>query len=315
MEQLCGVEWITERDIDIFLTEELRLNASFAGWLTSRCIAGPGLALPARETRVSVIFDRETDVLALFTREGGGTFALLIEDKIAAEFQPDQMTDYVKRGEQGIRDRLWDGFAVAVFAPRNRFPIGDLPVGIACISFEDAADILDGTGAGDARARYRAEFLRRAASPRIATVRPVDQETQQWWGEVNALVRETYGDFLLPSNPSNDSWVAPRWRGQPAWLRLDIKGRTGQVALALKGVSEKAARALLASCPHEGFDVMKRAGWVDPAIVAVDEFPKYVVKDDLAVARDAILAAYGQAFAIYQFWRANRDKFDLLAPR
>ena len=87
------------------------------------------------------------------------------------------------------------------------------------------------------------------------------------------------------------------------------------MALALKGVSEEAARDLLSRSECAGLAVVKKASWVDPAIVVTEEFTKYAVGDDLTEAQSAILSAYGGAYRLYEFWRENSEAFAQLASR
>ena len=109
MEISCDVTWFAERDIDVFLAEELRTNEYFCRWFLSKLARADAVSAPAYRTRVSAPDDagRETDVEALFRTLRGDIHAVFIENKIKAGFQPNQMEDYLDRAERGKRDGKW----------------------------------------------------------------------------------------------------------------------------------------------------------------------------------------------------------------
>jgi hypothetical protein len=53
------------------------------------------------------------------SRISGDILGKVIEDKIAAPFQPEQANRYQQRGEQGIRDGQWNRFTTCVCAPEG----------------------------------------------------------------------------------------------------------------------------------------------------------------------------------------------------
>lgn len=313
MDELCGVSWFAERDIDVWLAEELKLNGAFARWLLKKVDAPETLKTPAAETHVSIVQGRETDVEAIFSSSDGRRFALLIEDKIKANFQPNQMADYFKRGDRGKIEGRWNAFAVLIFSPGYRVHTSEISAGAKTVSFEEAADFLRTQASDDFRAAYRAEFLQRASSPRAVVARDVSELATKWWEAVNSLIRAKYGSFLREQVPKTTSFVSPRWVEQPSYLRLDIKGYSGEVALALIDFSEAAAKELLNLNNADGLFIKKKAGWKDPAICVAGRFPKYDVGDDLSDASEGILIAYGYAHRLFLFWQANRVAFDSLA--
>jgi hypothetical protein len=310
---MCCVSWFAERDIDVWLAEELRLNDVFSRWVLERVGAPATVNTPASECRISVVQGRETDVEAVFERSDGGRFALLVEDKIKAAFQPNQMEDYFRRGEIGKNEGRWREFAVLVFAPAYRQCTAGNCAGATTMSFEQAVDFLRSRQSENLRIVYRTEFLEKASLPKAIVASDTADAESKWWAEVSKRVAAEFGDFLAPQSPTIDSYVSPRWSGQPPYLRLDIKGRNGEVALALKGFSESDARGLMALPASEGLAVVKKPMWKDPAICVLGGFQKYEVLQDISEAWPGIHAAYSGAFRLYDFWRSHRETFDRLA--
>ena len=162
---VCELTSFAERDIDVWLAEELRFNASFCRWFLEQVGVAPIPSLPAYRCLVSVTDEtgREDDVQAFFRLPNGGTFALLVEDKIKAAFQPNQMEDYLERGHKGVRLSSWNAFAVVVFAPSYRQLY--VPDEVKIIKFDAAAKALQEGALNYERIEYRATFLQQANKP------------------------------------------------------------------------------------------------------------------------------------------------------
>src|SRR3974390_226134 len=103
--KLCEVKSFLERDIDIWLSEELRVNPAFSRWFCQQVgLPADEIEHPAIRTRISVMGENgETDVEALFHLASGRTIALLIENKIEHSLTSDQVERYFDRGRCGIR--------------------------------------------------------------------------------------------------------------------------------------------------------------------------------------------------------------------
>lgn len=115
----CDIYRFEERDIDLLIAEELRVNAAFAKWFVHQATPAAKLTGPAQRTRVSVVEDgSESDVIACFSEKSGGTHWVFIEEKITARMMPDQMERYLRRAEAALHRSEITSFAVVFFAPR-----------------------------------------------------------------------------------------------------------------------------------------------------------------------------------------------------
>ena len=92
------VEWLRERDIDLLVCSELHSGESplhrllVGGWSDGNArFLGAGVSYPQP--------DGETDIVVLFESDSG-RLVLLIEDKIDAEYQPEQPERYRARAER-----------------------------------------------------------------------------------------------------------------------------------------------------------------------------------------------------------------------
>ncbi len=56
---VCGINKFVERDVDMLLAEELRVNAAFGKWLMDKFGASADLIFPAAHINVSVAVSRK----------------------------------------------------------------------------------------------------------------------------------------------------------------------------------------------------------------------------------------------------------------
>lgn len=113
-----------ERDLDLFLLEELHSNKDFARWFAEYLDLG-GFVLKNIEHSVSAKFDArwgETDVLAYFSKESE-VVAVLIEDKIAANFADRQAARYHERASDLVTNGKADRYVTVLIAP-NSYLVG-----------------------------------------------------------------------------------------------------------------------------------------------------------------------------------------------
>jgi hypothetical protein len=105
----CDGPNVREIHIDFLLEEEFRVNPNFLNQFiedAGKHVDGPFSVESVKRSRADSF--GEADLIVVYRRSEGndqGT-AILIEDKIRAEFQPDQSERYRKRGEQG-KGRQW----------------------------------------------------------------------------------------------------------------------------------------------------------------------------------------------------------------
>lgn len=314
----CDIHWFAERDIDVWLAEELKFNAGFARWFLNKLGQPSSMSVPAYRTRVSVVEGRETDVEALFRTAEGSTFAVLVEDKIKAGFQTNQMEDYVERGKLGTKRGNWSGFAVAVFAPRYRMPFPKaLPPTVVALEFEEAAKRIASSEPHDARAIYRARFIERAAQPKVIVAENENQFLAQWWKAVDDLIREQFGDFFVIDRKSfpSTTYVNAKCVNMPAYLRLDLKGDQGEVALAFIGFPLNDLKSLVAPLELNGVVVDQKNRNKDPAL-RIANLPKFRIDDGLeSETMHRVLTSYSAAHKLLSFWKSNRLLFDDAAAR
>lgn len=113
---------VAERDIDLLIIEELRVNPEFATWLVVRTW-GSSLFKESIGAWHSVTQGSrgESDIIFVFVTLAGTRNALLIENKISAAAQPEQAERYRVRGDHGTMAGDWKDFRTCVIAPSAYF--------------------------------------------------------------------------------------------------------------------------------------------------------------------------------------------------
>jgi hypothetical protein len=313
MEISCDVSWFAERDIDVWLAEELRTNAEFGSWFLHEAGFTEHAVVPAYRTRVSVMDDagRETDVEALFRASNGETKAVLVENKIKASFQPHQMEDYMDRGRRGKNDGKWAEFAVVLFAPSYRTPFAiPMPPEVVTLRFEDAAERLRSISANDPRLIYRAEFLERAAQPStVVAAEGTNPFLIEWWKAVDEMIRREFADFFEIDRQRfpKTVYVNPRCANMPSYLRVDLKGAQGEVDLAFKNFPLDVLRKLVSSIKPDGIELVENK---KSAALRIGQLAKFQISDGLAIIDERVKASYRAAHQLLSFWRSHRLIFD-----
>jgi len=150
-----------ERDMDLLLLEEFHCSSEFRQTFFN-AVATQGADLNTAEyphllsARHSVhdIYG-EADLVVIFDNKQGKKWTLLIEDKINADFQPDQAERYLLRGKNLYNNQ----FTTVLVAPQKYF--GDPPSNHsfhARVSFEKIKEWLNTTTPGS-RGEYKAALI------------------------------------------------------------------------------------------------------------------------------------------------------------
>jgi hypothetical protein len=310
----CDVNRFEERDIDLLLAEELRVNQSFSEWFAHRAAPELSLRTPAFRTRISVVQDgSESDVIACFRREDGGVHRVFVEDKITAKMMPEQLERYIRRAEQEKQRGEAASFSVVLFSPQSYR--AQLPEGVAQITFEEAASQLSSND-GDPRASYKAAFLTaclplRSLAAKNAQVPITDPFVVEWWDAVYRMLdREFPNKFLPPSTRYPRSvYFAPRVAGMPNYLRFDFKGHLGEVDLSFKNISfqELSAACSILTVPGVLVENQKSSS------VRINSLSSFRISDGHRIIDTHVRAAFASTLLLAQFWRENRLVFDELA--
>lgn len=254
------MDWrIYERDVDIILGEEFYCNPDFARWVLGQTRSFADERGTVVEVHVSLSDEAgESDLVVVFELENTQRFALLIEDKIDAVFQAEQLERYRTRGDRGVNQGRWSKFEVLLCAPIayiQKSPTAALFD--ARIAYEDIAEFLKANLSGR-RGAYRAKFLESAA-PKGATayVKIKDEATDRYWNFAYQLARKEFGELEMkkPDFARNSTWIVFRPQDFPSRVHIDLKGNKGVVDLTFSGVQFSRLEPAVAHLLQDGMSV------------------------------------------------------------
>lgn len=304
----CEIRSFVERDIDLWLAEELRVNGPFSVWFGSHAKPPSELRGPAQRTRISVMGENgETDVEATFLTIDGRRLGLLVENKIEHLLTVDQLERYYARGRYGVGGDIWDDFRVMVFAPAIKLAKYAKAIGVtSAVSFEDAAAFIS-ANSSDVRAAYRAQFLHRASVRHEIESEGADAFRVAFWKGLYEAVERLYPNyFSFPVAYPKTTYIAANSVGAPKYFRLDLKGNVGEVDLSFSNINPGPLITFLVSeMPKSATLVFNKRS----IALQIKGLPKFYVGDGVG-ATDKALQAFAAAHTLLEFWKANRIFFD-----
>lgn len=282
---LSRATWVSiqERDLDLLLLDLLHTSAGFRRWLLD-AVAPDVIGLDAEGGFLGAWHsvstpNGESDLEAEWKRPDGTRFAMLIEDKLGAAFQPDQGLRYIERAAGYRMSGRATHTRVVLIAPAA-YPARDA---VGCAPFERHLSIesliawCEAGRVGD-RSTHTAAFLRQAlaragGSPRGAS--RVDSATgttshsgkpqfPEFYAEIHALLqvrRPPMGGVTGVASQAPGEWVYfafPRKSGSGASLRWRLRDHWVELVIPIKKVSRDAVEAALLDDPLPGAAIATR---------------------------------------------------------
>jgi hypothetical protein len=237
---------VMESEIDLLLLEELRVSAAFRSWFVEEISAHElGCEALVGVWRSVITGLGESDLVLIFRPVGmDSAFALLIENKILAEFQERQAERYRERGEEGRQQRWWTDFRTCLVAPQRYLSSAkdagfDLRLSYEAIIrwFEQPPE--------DARRSFKAAAFRDAIERSAGQwQRIVDPVVTQFFQQYEGLCMSSFPRLALKGKPERsvqDTWIYfHRSEGVPKSLYMIHKCDRGYVDLTFQYWSQSA---------------------------------------------------------------------------
>ncbi|MBX3739496.1 MAG: PD-(D/E)XK nuclease family protein [Akkermansiaceae bacterium] len=240
-----SISGVCERDMDLFLIEELSSDPCLLAWLYRRC----GLGVPdfgrTRIRHSAVGSNGESDVEIHSFSETGRRMVLLIENKVAAAFQPLQAERYRMRAGNFLANGTADDAATLLFAPSRYIGQDGAVHGFDhCLSYEELADRICLSEEGLPRRVYKRTLLNAAANKSCNGYSPlVDGASSHFWHRYWEICRsmEPYLEMKEPrGNPSGSTFNKFRSQQLPRGLSIWHKFDRGFVELNFSGWGSRA---------------------------------------------------------------------------
>lgn len=138
IQQGTSFETVGEHEVDFSVAQLLESSDSFRRWFvsqansTTECDEYLGAALHA-----TYAGQGESDIEFGFRTDAGNRHIVLIENKIDAAKQPDQVNRYYNRGQFRVEGGDWDSYTVCLLAPERYVSEEDEAAFDSIIQYED----------------------------------------------------------------------------------------------------------------------------------------------------------------------------------
>ena len=311
-----AVERKYERDIDILLAEEFTVSPDFTQWFLSQTRFANHQDAKLDDVFVSQSDNSgESDLVVLFSQPDGNRFAIHIEDKIDAQFMPQQRERYDIRAASGISRGDYHEYEVVLCAPkRYRETSKSAEAFSTYISYEDIAQaftLLDDSPRG----RYRAQFLTTAATRNANNWKRTDDEaTNVFWNAAYKIASKEFPILEMKQRilTAGSAWIDLRPHDlprQPKSIYLALKGPNGRTDLTFTHTTayvfaEKVSKIL------EPDMTIHQAGVATVIRVGVEP---YNVEDGVESGMPKVRRAFQAAERLLRFYRQHKAQLDKAA--
>jgi len=240
-----SISGVCERDMDLFLIEELVADQDLLVWLFDRCdLGGEPDFEELAFTHSAVVGNGESDVEVRAKLRDGRSIVILIENKVDASFQPRQAERYRERAEDICRNGLADAAVTLLFAPscyiggnsgRHGFDV--------TLSYEELREWIVGRENRGGRTRYKEMLLQAAIEKSSRGYSPlVDGAVSSFHHRYWEMVCTLEPDLLMnepKGRPSGSTFIQFRSTGLPKRLAVVHKVDRGFVDLQFAGWGER----------------------------------------------------------------------------
>jgi hypothetical protein len=189
---------IRERDLNLLLLEEMYSSGDFREWIREKLGLPRDASFDSGRQFVVDAFG-ESDLELDFASESG-VYRVLIENKIDARFQPDQILRYSKRAKYYVGEKKdCKGCKTALFAPRRYAP--SKAKGFSSVlRYEELRDWYKQREDGDSRISWKIALLETAIKKGLSSrePKPEDERANKFWYGYWAMASQEFPDLAMP---------------------------------------------------------------------------------------------------------------------
>jgi hypothetical protein len=191
---------VCERDLDLFLQEQLISSPNFCRWFTGKLDLDGMADIAESVQRGQTDQTGESDITAKFRLTNDSSVTVYVENKIKAAFQQEQYGRYLRRAEKAVQMGETDDYRIVLFAPQKYLDKNDLEGFEAAecykISYDEVLGYFDESGADSLlslplRDRYKSALLGEAIRISGGTYKADTEDFwHRYWEEVNLIAPE-----------------------------------------------------------------------------------------------------------------------------
>lgn len=235
---------VKEKEIDFLLAEEFASSPTFASLFLRTFEAFKDSNFTVKKVyRSHTDSYGESDLEVYLTDEADQRIVLLIENKVAAQFQTNQLQRYKKRGETYLRQDKCDDYKIILVAPKEYSNDFDSLEVDGYVFYEDIRNWLKQGAVNSNRCKFKIALLDRAVQKAKHGYQLIEDETaSQFWINYWHLVNDLAPILNMPrpsKKPSGSSFVYFYPPNLPSRLSLIHKFTYGNVDLQISRAANK----------------------------------------------------------------------------
>lgn len=185
----------------------------------------------------------ESDLEIFLTNDAGTRLVFLIENKVSAQFQTNQLQRYRKRGETYLRQDKCDAYKIILVAPKeysNDFESLEID---ACVYYEDLKTWFKEETINPNRSHFKIGLIERALQKAKHGYQLIeDEKASKFWKDYWNLVNEIAPILNMPvpnKKPSGSSFVYFYPPNLPSRISLIHKFTYGNIDLQIRDAASK----------------------------------------------------------------------------
>ena len=311
LEDLIPVETIQERDIDLLLLEELSCSDSFREWFLTNTVGNKDILGLFKGCWHSVCHPKhgESDLVLMFTGKDGRGYLLLVENKIAAGFQPNQSKRYHLRGDEFINAGECTDYSTILIAPSNY--ISDSEDFDFYLAYEDIKSWFEEESGLGKRGSYKAHLLECAIDRLRRGYRPIrDENTTKFWHRYWECVTDSAPELKMREArndiPRQSVWFSFKPKAFPQGISILHKANRGVIDLQLSGKGDRIEELQRDLDPFLGLG-MTVEKTAKSAAVRI-QVPLLDLQQDFGAQEDAVREGVAGALRLYRWALENIDR-------
>ena len=247
MDSIKFIETVRERDIDLLIMEEVFCSELFRNSLLEKfnlkadCYTFWGCWHSIMDNELG-----ETDILVGFKDSSNNRTVIMIENKIDVSFQHMQAERYLKRGQKGVENGLWDNFHICLTAPQlyiNGVDKKQFKQFKHFISYEEILEIIKQSNLSENRNSFKINMLETAIDKKKRGYSfLIDEVVTNFWQNYYKVIELNYPSLKSkkPSvKPSKSDWYHFRNPILERPFSIIHKWKFGCVDLQIEGFAIK----------------------------------------------------------------------------
>ncbi len=303
---MTKISGVSERDIDLLLLEEFMSSLEFQVFFLKQS-KFKELNLTYVEAQRSVTDSTgESDLEVSFKNENGQIIMLMIENKVNANFQKDQLQRYLQRGNNYIKDNKIIDFETILVAPKN-FHNNQTRGFDFRINYEDIVEYFVHNSYLGRRNVYKNLLLNSAIEKSTSGYQmEADASVSDFWKDYWELSLNEANELYMDeptAKPSSSSFIYFRNVNLPKEVDLVHKLTHGYFDLQFKDMGDQ-----LSVMRDKYFDIMEsnmkivKAG--KSASIRI-EVPKLSLADSLESQKDKVMICLKEGVDMLKWFRMH----------